>query len=455
MASVAARLAPAGPLGPEIGGGHEDVENGILDDEIGVGIERGEWREGALDRLIGRRGLRRGAQIVSAEQSVAMIEAVPLADVEMDAAPFAPMEIELGQLGAREVGPWGKMIRQPRAMDEAERLDRSDVDIAELVDARLEIDDVLGAEARNRSRPDMVERCTGRQSWAQASGDARIFARPFGTVRHDLDHDGQPARRAVQRARPKRKRQPLPAPRVFPAMRAFLALPLALAGCQAPVREGPAASAERQGTREPVEAEARAPAPPERLPPLEPALVAAIAATAPYEVPGRPCLARPLPPGPGLKPERRRRQREIQSDSHWLNRHVRQLYSERLAYSGLDFRDGRFRHVVWLTGSERVPALRLGGRAADVPVEIVYGAPWSEAEIFRRRGIGNPVMTRLIPDAQGEGHMQFVEAGWVNLDVHSPTGEAREDVLAHCDALRRAYRLPVLISFNSGRIIID
>jgi hypothetical protein len=87
-------------------------------------------------------------------------------------------------------------------------------------------------------------------------------------------------------------------------MKSFLPVLLALTACQAVDREGPSP---------PGEEEARAPASPGRLPPLEPALAAAIAATAPYEVPGRPCLARRLPQGPGPTPERRRRQREIQS----------------------------------------------------------------------------------------------------------------------------------------------
>ena len=230
-------------------------------------------------------------------------------------------------------------------------------------------------------------------------------------------------------------------------MKPLLALFLTLAACQVPEQHAAAPTAEREGPVRPIGGRGRP-----VQPPLDPVLAAAVAATAPYEVPGRPCLARPRPDGPGLAPELRRRQQEIQSDSHWLNRHVRRLYPERLAYSGLDLREGRFRHVVWLTGHERVPPLRLGGRAADVPVEIVYGAPWSEAEVSRRRRIGGETMRRFIPDAQGEGFSQFADAGWVHLDVHSPTGEPREDVLAHCDALRRAYRLPVLIAFNAGRL---
>jgi hypothetical protein len=48
--------------------------------------------------------------------------------------------------------------------------------------------------------------------------------------------------------------------------------------------------------------------------------------------------------------------------------------------------------------------------------------------------------------------MQGPDAGWISLDVYSPDGRPRADVLAHCQALRRAYRLPVLIRFIPGRV---
>ncbi len=182
----------------------------------------------------------------------------------------------------------------------------------------------------------------------------------------------------------------------------------------------------------------------------EPGLAQAIAATAPYEVVGRPCLARPhrfLE----LAPEQRRRQREVRSDSHWLNRFVREHYGERLAFSGLDGSGGRLRHVVWLTGTEPVPPLRLRDRAADVPVEIVYDAPWSLEEVMRRREAAHPVLARLVPDAQGVGYMEGPDGGYVSIDVYSPDGQPRADVLARCDALRAAYRLPVLITFIAAR----
>jgi hypothetical protein len=183
----------------------------------------------------------------------------------------------------------------------------------------------------------------------------------------------------------------------------------------------------------------------------DPQLEAAIEATRPYEVPGRPCLARPRS-WPEIGVAERRRQREVRSDSHWLNRFVRDHYGERLAFSGLDATGGRLRHVVWLTGSAPIRPLRLTHRAANVPVEIRYGAPWSEQEVMRRRSAAGPQRARLVPDAQGEGFVQGPDAGWISLDVYSPDGGPRADVLAHCQALRRAYRLPVLIRFIAGRV---
>ena len=182
----------------------------------------------------------------------------------------------------------------------------------------------------------------------------------------------------------------------------------------------------------------------------DPALAAAVAATASHELPGRPCLARPQRFA-DLPVADRRRRREVRSDSHWLNRFVRERYADRLAFSGLDASGGRLRHVIWLTGNERVPPLRLSGRARGVPVEIRYGAPWSLAEVMRRREAASPALTRLVPDAQGVGYAEGPNANFVEIMVYSPGGQPRADVLARCDALRSAYRLPVLITFVAGR----
>lgn len=187
--------------------------------------------------------------------------------------------------------------------------------------------------------------------------------------------------------------------------------------------------------------------------PADPALARAIAASAPFEVPGRPCLARPRT-WPELTPAMRRRQREIQSDSHWLNAEVRRRYPDRLAYTGLDASGGRYRHIVALTGNAPVPAMKLSGRAAGVPVVIVYNAPWSLAEVGRRRDKGNAAARALVPELQGEGFHESPEGGFITLDAYTPDGQPDLAVLAKCDALRFAYRLPVLITFNSGRVSV-
>jgi hypothetical protein len=217
-----------------------------------------------------------------------------------------------------------------------------------------------------------------------------------------------------------------------------------LTGCQQPGADRPA-SASRAS-------DSPAAAPADTTPkPYEPALAAAIAATRPYEVPGRPCLAK-AGSWPAITPDQRPRIREIQSDSHWLNRYVRERYGDRLAFTGLDARGGRYRHVVALTGTEPIPPLKLAGRAADVPVIITYDAPWSLREVERRREQAHATLMRMVPDAQGVGFTESPEGGWILITVYSPGAEPRDDVLAHCDALRRAYRLPVLIEFVGGRV---
>jgi hypothetical protein len=72
--------------------------------------------------------------------------------------------------------------------------------------------------------------------------------------------------------------------------------------------------------------------------------------------------------------------------------------------------------------------------------------------VERRREQAHATLMRLVPDAQGVGFMESPEGGWILIDVYSPSGQPRADVLAHCDALRRAYRRPVLLEFHAGKV---
>lgn len=217
---------------------------------------------------------------------------------------------------------------------------------------------------------------------------------------------------------------------------------MVLASCQSQDR-GRAETSQRDG-------DARLPASATLSWRSDPALAAAVAASRENEVEGKPCLAKPYA-RLSFTPAQHRRQREIQSDSHWLNRHVRDRYGERLAYTGLDARGGRYRHLVALTGTRPIPALKLGGRAADVPVIVTYNAPFSMEEVARRRDQGQEAAQRLVPDLLGTGFAHRPDGGWINMQVFSADGRPRADVLAHCDALRQIYRLPVLIEFINAR----
>lgn len=179
-----------------------------------------------------------------------------------------------------------------------------------------------------------------------------------------------------------------------------------------------------------------------------------IDAVSEFEVTGQPCLAKPDDHFEQTH-ERRQRQREIQSDSHWFKQHLRETYPERLNYSGLDGRRPDWQYIVRLTGSDPVSIPSLGGRAADVPVVVEYNAPWSLAEAETRRRVGSEAARRLIPELQGEGYDEWRGYGAISLDVYSLNGEPDKELLAHCDALRRAYRLPVLVTFIKARITQD
>jgi len=117
-----------------------------------------------------------------------------------------------------------------------------------------------------------------------------------------------------------------------------------------------------------------------------------------FEVPGRPCLALEWR---ASRFTNLRREREIQSDSNWLNAHLAKTYPERLLSSGLARRGGRFVYVIRLTGRQRIPPQRLHDRAANVPVIIEYDAPWSLAEIKLRAGKASDRSQGLVSDIQG------------------------------------------------------
>lgn len=187
--------------------------------------------------------------------------------------------------------------------------------------------------------------------------------------------------------------------------------------------------------------------------PLSADLQRGIGAVAEFEVEGKPCLARPFP-RLEQTPTDWRRQREIQSDSHWLNRHLHETFPERLNFSGLDARgpQSEWRHLVRLTGSDPIPPLRLRDWAADIPVVIEYDAPWSLAEVLRRRSATTEALIRLVPDLNGSGYHEYMGYGAVSLDVYSEDSQPDEAVLAKCDALRRLLQLPVIINFEAGRI---
>lgn len=109
-------------------------------------------------------------------------------------------------------------------------------------------------------------------------------------------------------------------------------------------------------------------------------------------------------------------------------------------------------YVIRLTGRQRISPQRLHDRAANVPVIIEYDAPWSLAEIKLRTGKASDRSQGLVSDIQGTSIAADPGFGAVRMDVYSPGGQPRTDVLAQCDALRRLYRLPVLIEFMNAKI---
>jgi hypothetical protein len=170
------------------------------------------------------------------------------------------------------------------------------------------------------------------------------------------------------------------------------------------------------------------------------------------------------PPRPSWvdDPQAGTRLREVRSDSYWLGQWARDNLGDRLAYAIVTYDWEPVRgepppsssppliYEIAVTGEGRINPPPLRDRAEGVPVKVVYGVPVSDAEFMRRRDIGRPIAQRLI-DMVSEGGSP--ENGWaVRLSVFSEGGEPTPEALAQCDALRRAYRLPVLMEFSAGRI---
>ncbi|ANY19776.1 hypothetical protein A6F68_01259 [Tsuneonella dongtanensis] len=183
------------------------------------------------------------------------------------------------------------------------------------------------------------------------------------------------------------------------------------------------------------------------------------------EEPGVPCLYREMRAPWVNDPAERTRVREVRSDSYWLGRWARENLGDRLAYAEVTYDMGdepitafpdtppRLIYEIAVTGSEPVKAPPLGGRAKNVPVVVRYDRPVSFDEFMERREEGHAARGRFL-DSIGEGGSPG--GSWaVTIDVFHEGGTPDPEALAQCDALRRAYRLPVLMRFVNARITND
>ena len=196
--------------------------------------------------------------------------------------------------------------------------------------------------------------------------------------------------------------------------------------------------------------------------PYEPGMQWMLDRTAYAEDPDRPCLMRQVPrPSWVEDPQVGTRLREVRSDSYWLGQWARENLGDRLACAIVTYDREPVRgepppstpppliYEIAVTGEGRINPPPLRDRAKGVPVKVVYGVPVSDAEFMRRRDIGRPIAQQLV-DMVSEGGSP--ENGWaVRLSVFSENGQPDSEALAQCDALRRAYRLPVLMEFSAGR----
>lgn len=201
------------------------------------------------------------------------------------------------------------------------------------------------------------------------------------------------------------------------------------------------------------DAEAPAAAPP--LAPRDPALGRMLAAIAPFQAEGQPCIAREKL-GPDFSPEQKRRSKVIWSDSLELQRRIRGAHGSRILNMAPDVTAGaeRARFLVKVTGHDPLPAYRLGGRARDVPVVVEYGMPWSADELQRKVTAATPELMRLLPDAQGWGVSNGYGLGALFVHVYSPSGRPPADLASLCERVIAAAGMPVLLTYGTGRVSV-
>lgn len=183
------------------------------------------------------------------------------------------------------------------------------------------------------------------------------------------------------------------------------------------------------------------------------------------EDPERPCLQREVErPAWVADPQVSRRLREVRSDSFWLGRWARENLADRLAFAevGYDFtpepgvalpaNPPPLIYEIAVTGSAPISPPPLGDRAKDVPVVVRYDVPVSFTEFMARRERGHAMTRDWLPTSLGEGGSPG--GAWAVRVTISDDDDPQvvADALSQCDALRRAYRLPVLIEVIEGKV---
>lgn len=188
--------------------------------------------------------------------------------------------------------------------------------------------------------------------------------------------------------------------------------------------------------------------------PRNPVLARMLAAASPYQAYRQPCIAK-KETGTPITNHQRRRQREVWSDSLELQKRIRDSHGHRLLSMAPDFSGGhdKARFFVRVTGYERLPAYRLGGRARDVPVIVQYGMPYTAEELSQMaHEKASEAIQRLLPDMQGSSVSTGQGLGILHIFVHSPNAEPPPNLTELCERLVDAAGMPVLLTFVSTRM---
>jgi hypothetical protein len=146
-------------LGPPLGRVHHQVAHRVLDVVVGLDVVGVPASERPLDRGVGGGGIRCLAQVVAEQQGIALVGPPDLAHVQVGGPPARRRpEVALRPVRRVPVLAGRHVVGGDPGGHRAQALERRrEAGVVEAGHADLDVDDVLGGQARHRGRADVVD----------------------------------------------------------------------------------------------------------------------------------------------------------------------------------------------------------------------------------------------------------------------------------------------------------